>query len=186
MEPSHLDRLLAALFPPPTTNGEAPPAVYAILDGARDERIYRAVYDSHLDHECLFAGELSYDLALAAPYLVELERDAAFTRWLLEEGWGQSFGVFAWSHTGLEAMRRHCRRTLQVKDEAGRRLFFRFYDPRVLRVYLPTCNAAELREVLGPVTRFVAEGPAGQVTSYELGGKPLRVTETHVGEPLVG
>jgi hypothetical protein len=177
MEPARVDRLLRALFPPPSSDRSAPPSVFAILDGARDERIYRAVYDSHLGYECLFAGTISYELALAAPYLVELRRDATFTRWLVEEGWGQSFGVLAWAHADLETMRRHCRRILQVKDEAGRRLFFRFYDPRVLRTYLPTCNVAELREVLGPATRMIAEGAAGEVVAYELGGRPLRVTE---------
>jgi len=172
MGSSTLDPLIGALFPP------APLLVYAVLDGARDERVYRAVYDSHLDHECLFTGDISYDLALSAPYLVRLDPRASFTRWLLSEGWGRSFGVFAWTRADLETMRRHCRRLLQVKDEAGRRLFFRFYDPRVLRVYLPTCTVSELREVLGPVDRFLAEGPAGQVISYEPGGRPLRIVET--------
>ena len=180
MDAALVDRLLGALFPAPAPGGHAPPVVYAVVDGARDERIYRAVYDSQLPYECLFAGDISYDLSLAAPYLVELDRDAAFTRWLVEEGWGRSFGVFAWARADLEAMRRHCRRTLQVKDEAGRRLFFRFYDPRVLRAYLPTCTLAELREVMGPVSRFLAEGTGGHVIAYELGGRPLRVTETRV------
>src|SRR5439155_1286760 len=34
---------------------------------------------------------------------------------------------------------------------------FRFYDPRVLRIYLPTCNAAEQQFVFGPVLRFLCE-----------------------------
>jgi hypothetical protein len=39
-------------------------------------------------------------------------------------------------------MARRRRRFLRVKDEDG--LVFRFYDPRVMRVYLPTCAAGEL------------------------------------------
>jgi hypothetical protein len=190
MDKLPVDGLLSALFPPAPADGSAPPSVYAVIDGARDERIYRAVYDSRLEHECLFAGEISYELALAAPYLVHLDAGhaggdpqtpgAAFTRWLVEEGWGKSFGIFAWTRADLETMRRHCRRLLQVKDEGGRRLFFRYYDPRVLRLYLPTCTAGELREVLGPVGRLLAEGPEGQVISYEPGGRPLRITEAAV------
>lgn len=179
MSPTLLDSLLGALFPPASEQGGAPPNVYAVLDGARDDRIYRAVYDSRLDYECLFAGEISYELTLAAPYLVCLDARASFTRWLLEEGWGKSFGIFAWTRADLETMRRHCRRLLQVKDEDGRRLFFRFYDPRVLRLYLPTCTVAEVRAVLGPVDRLVAEGPEGQVISYESGGRPLK-SRSHV------
>jgi hypothetical protein len=176
-----LDRLLAALFPPLPADRSPPPFVYAILDGARDERLYRAVYDSRLEYECLFTGELSYELSLAAPYLVRLDAAAPFTRWLLEEGWGRSFGIFAWSRADTETVRRHCRRLLQIKHEDGRRLFFRYYDPRVLRLYLPTCTAAELREVLGPWGRLVAEGTEGQVVSYESGGKPLRIAEISLG-----
>jgi hypothetical protein len=44
-----------------------------------------------------------------------------------------------------------------VRDPAGKRLMFRYYDPRVLRVYLPTCTAAELRAIFGLVERFWME-----------------------------
>jgi hypothetical protein len=48
---------------------------------------------------------------------------------------------------------------LDVVTEDGERVFFRFYDPRVLRVYLPTCeDEANLRSVFGPVGRFYMEG----------------------------
>jgi hypothetical protein len=182
MDHPPLDRLLAALFPSPAIGSEPQLSVVAVLDGARDERIYRAVYDSRLPYECLFAGDIPYELAQAAPYLVHLDPGAAFTRWLIEEGWGKSFGIFAWTRADTETLRRHFRRLLQIKDEDGRRLFFRYYDPRVLRLYLPTCTAAELHEVLGPLRRLLAEGPEGQVMAYEPGGKPLRIVEAMAGE----
>lgn len=177
MDQPPVDRLLDALFPPPPEDGSPAPEVHAVLDGARDERIYRAVYDSRLDYECLFTGEIPYDLAEAAPYLVHLRREASFTRWVLEEGWGKSFGIFAWSRADLETLRRHFRRLLQATDEQGRKLYFRYYDPRVLRVYLPTCTVEELREVFGPVGRLLVEGAEGQVLSYAQGGRPLQARE---------
>jgi hypothetical protein len=180
MDQPPVDRLLASIFPPAQADAGPPPSVYAVLDGARDERIARAVYDSRLEYECLFTGEISHDLSLAAPYLVQLDAGAAFTRWLLAEGWRKSFGIFAWTRADIETMRRHCRRLLQIKDEDGRRLFFRYYDPRVLRVFLPTCTVAELREVFGPVERLVAEGAEGQLIAYESGGRPLRTIEARV------
>ena len=45
-----------------------------------------------------------------------------------------------------------------VYDEKGTPLYFRFYDPRVLRIYLPTCNESELQTVFGPVNHFYVEG----------------------------
>jgi hypothetical protein len=46
---------------------------------------------------------------------------------------------------------------LVVRDSSGNRLVFRYYDPRVLRVYLPTCVTAELRTVFGPIEGFWTE-----------------------------
>jgi hypothetical protein len=181
MDPALTDRLLAALFPPPPADQGPAPDVVAVLDGARDGRISRAVYQSGLEWECLFSGDIPHDLAEAAPYLVRLTRDAPFTRWLLEHGWGHSFGIFAWSRADTEALRRHFRRLLRVRDEQGRRLYFRYYDPRVLRRYLPTCTADELREVFGPAGCLLAEGEAGQVLSYSPGGRPLAIREIPLG-----
>ena len=183
MESSSFDRRVATVFPPASRDGAPRPATFAILDVARDERIYRAVYDSKLEYECLFAGDLSYELALAAPYLVRLDEAAPLTRWLLEEGWTSSVGIVAWSLDDIEGLRRHLRRLLQIKDQAGKKLYFRFYDPRVLRVFLPTCRAPELTEVFGPIGRFVVAGPEGQVIGYERGGRPLRVFEEEPSRP---
>jgi hypothetical protein len=100
----------------------------------------------------------SLHLVEVAPYLVRLENDAPFTRELLRMGWGESFFVLALSAGTLEELRRHFRRFLKVKDEAGATLIFRWYDPRVLRVYLPTCSASELHVLFGPVGMYMTEG----------------------------
>jgi hypothetical protein len=44
-----------------------------------------------------------------------------------------------------------------VKKEDGEQLYFRFYDPRVLRVFLPTCDRQQLSDFFGPVDYFVCE-----------------------------
>ena len=36
-------------------------------------------------------------------------------------------------------------------------MLFRYYDPRVLSLYLPTCNAEEVTSLFGPVSRFLME-----------------------------
>lgn len=140
----------------PGESGE-PPEVCVLLDAARDRRIYPLVRRCRLDVRCLYQGAVPASLASAAPYLVNLAPRAAFTREILELGWGQSWGVFLRSPAVLQELARHFRQFLTARDEAGRSLFFRFYDPRVLRVYLPTCNAAELRAFFGPVERFCLE-----------------------------
>ena len=76
-------------------------------------------------------------------------------------------------------MRQHFRSLVNVHDADGRPMFFRFYDPRVLRVYLPTCNPAESRQVFGPVRTFCleAEDP-GTLVAYSARGGKLRTEET--------
>ena len=53
------------------------------------------------------------------------------------------------------------RRLLQFRTENHKRLFFRYYDPRVLRPFLPTCQPAQLAEVFGPIQRFDVESADG-------------------------
>ena len=57
----------------------------------------------------------------------------------------------------LRTMRNHFRKLLTVYDPNGKPLLFRYYDPRVLRVYLPTCNAEELATIFGPINSYLLE-----------------------------
>ncbi|MCP3139571.1 DUF4123 domain-containing protein [Pyxidicoccus xibeiensis] len=133
--------------------------LYAILDGARDRRVHRRVLDGRFPHSCLYAGKLPLELIEVAPYLVRLDVAHPLTVSLLTEAWGHSWGIFFTSSQGLEPLRRHFRKFLKVRDERGKTLVFRYYDPRVLRVWLPTCTASELHHFFGDVQRFHTESP---------------------------
>ena len=155
MNTATYQRLLAALWP----KGEfGSTDVFAVLDGARDPRIASRV-DAYLDQKaCLYEGNLPRELVNAAPHLLRLFCDDHFCRQLLHDGWGRSWGVFAIAPTSLTSLRRHFRKFMVVRGPTGKRLIFRWYDPRVLSVYLPTCNVEELRTVFGPIEAFVVEG----------------------------
>jgi len=133
--------------------------MYALLDAARGRDVYEVVRYFNPDHHCLFRGNLSERMLRSSPYLIDVHPDSEFTRDVLELGWGDSWGVFLYAPPELpfENLRQHLRRFLRVHDEGGRKLFFRYYDPRVLRVYLPTCTPDELKLFCGPVTRYVME-----------------------------
>jgi Domain of unknown function (DUF4123) len=134
--------------------------VWAILDCARDPAIYLALIESRLEFRCLYSGRLPRALEVVAPQLVELLPEQPLTRRLLDDGWGRSWGVLLQTDAH-DNLRHHLRKLLQVRDEAGRKLLFRWYDPRVLRAYLPTCTPAELQFVFGPVTCWFTEAAAG-------------------------
>lgn len=134
------------------------PRVFFLADAARDERIYPLVQGSWLDSLCLYDGDLPRDFLRAAPYLIQLGRNTEETREILDLGWGHAWGVFLHAEAELAELKAHFRNLLTVRDEQGKTLFFRFYDPRVLRTYLPTCTREELEEVFGPVRVFLMEG----------------------------
>ena len=148
---------------------------YAVLDGARVPELVDHLYDDKPEFVCLYRGELEPDMVEVAPYLVRLNPDTPFTNWVLADGWGQSWGIFALSTVDLERLRRHFRSFLMVKSPDGRQLYFRYYDPRVLRVYLPTCNAEELRFVFGPVQCLLGESAdSASLSQFELDNGSLK------------
>lgn len=155
MASPHIDQIISRLWRP--VEGQAPLKVYALVDAARSESIYPKIMGAKVESVCLHRGKMAEELAWVAPYLVKLDRENPFTRWLLDSGWGESRFVFVRSLATLAELKRHFRKFLTVYDEEGKSYFFRFYDPRVLRVYLPTCNAEELSTVFGPVESFVLE-----------------------------
>ena len=57
----------------------------------------------------------------------------------------------------MKERRRHFRTLLMVDGNGRKRYYFRFYDPRVLRVFLPICTSEELNRFVGPVTAFYCE-----------------------------
>ena len=131
---------------------------YVILDNARDERIYPALKEYKCEYRHLYRGSLPLVLEKAAPHLVEINPRSAFARWLIEEGWGMSWGIFLASPARLDVLKNHFRDLIRVKDEKGRVIYFRYYDPRVFRVYMPTCTTEELRTVFGQARHFFVEG----------------------------
>ncbi len=131
--------------------------VYAVLDGASIPDLLHHLYEQQPEHVCLYRGEMEPDIAETAPYLVNLERETAFSDWIIEKGWGNHWGIYALSDETMTVLRNHFRRFLIVNDPENKPLYFRYYDPRVLRKYLPTCGAKDLATIFGPVTSYYLE-----------------------------
>jgi hypothetical protein len=77
---------------------------------------------------------------------------------LLAEGWGRSWGIYVVSTSPFKDLRRSFRRHLRVEDPDSKPMYFRFYDPRVLRRLLPMCTERQREELFSQVSRFVVEG----------------------------
>jgi uncharacterized protein DUF4123 len=152
--PRHTDAVADVLF------GSLAPgeSLYALLDAARNPEIPIRLKAAGIEYDSLYQGAAQEELWFVAPYLVRCERNSDLVSWLMESGWGQSWGIFVATTVDLVSLRQHFRRFVLVKvegDEAD--FYFRFYDPRVLRVFLPTCSPEEAIEFFGPIRAYIME-----------------------------
>ena len=130
---------------------------YTLLDAARMGATIAKAKELGKDHVSLYKGRSEEELVDYAPFLFPLQQAPALVMWLHEQGWGQSWGIFVQSIASPVEIYRHFRKFLLVQSEEGKELYFRFYDPRVLRVFLPTCDASQLHEFFGPIHYFLME-----------------------------
>ena len=130
-----------------------------LFDGASCPGLLGKLYgDLRPEFECLYRGDLEDDMAEVAPYIARLDADTEFTEWALS-GWGEHWGLIAVASTPFRETRLHFRKLNIVNGPDNNPLYFRYYDPRVLRSFAPTCDAAYLKKLFGPVQRYIVEGP---------------------------
>ena len=164
--------------------GKGDTPIFAVLDGASAPGLVKHLYEQEPEYCCLYRGELEPDIASVAPYLVRLESGTEFTDLVLRDGWGAHWGVFIASTANLRTLRNHFREFLNVELPDRRTVLFRFYDPRVLRNFLPACNAAELASFFGPVQSFVVEGETAETgVRFAMAGKSLKLEPFQLKKP---
>lgn len=155
--------------------------IYAVLDGAAIPDLRIKLHEMRPEHMCLYRGELKPDIQEVAPYLVRIVAGTEFSNWVLNEGWGKNWGIFAQSRYSLADVRKQLRAFLTVYDESGKPMLFRFYDPRVLRAFLPTCNNKELENFFGKVLNYALEDKDPQVLlNYYLPKGELKINRVEI------
>ena len=155
--------------------------LYALLDAARDNVILRLLVE-HSDqcrYQSLYNGKSAEELATYAPYLVNIAATSPLLAALIGQGWGHSWGIYLLSSASFENIRKHLRRFIMA-DLDGLPVYFRFYDPRVLRAYMPTCTLDEAVEFLGPIDELLMEDrDPDKLLSFSR--ERAETTETSVG-----
>lgn len=131
---------------------------YILLDAARMGRQMDEAKARNKTHGSLYHGGSEAALSGLAPHIFQFAHPTQFSTYFLKTGWGESWGVLLKSSWPPSELLKHFRKFLRVKTEDGKELYFRFYDPRVLRIFLPTCDAAQIREFFGgAVDYFIVE-----------------------------
>ncbi len=142
--------------------------VYAVVDAARDLHLARAGFEQFdLDRFSLFPGNTSRQMATIAPFVVPVPFEAKYpfrNSGYLEmwaERLGNSSGVLLTASADLREVWEHLRELFLAADDQGHEFYFRFYDPRVLRSFLPSLSAAEAKQFFGPVRCWFPEQDGG-------------------------
>ena len=62
---------------------------------------------------------------------------------------------------------------VDVEGQNGRltHAYFRFYDPVVLRTFLPTATPRQMEDFFGPISAFYVEGEHGELCSFAAKGR---------------
>ena len=155
--------------------------LYALLDAANEPDVFKFLVESKEEYESLFEGARAKTLAHFAPYLVRVPPKSPLLKLLVEKGWGKGWGLYLTCDRPLKEVRTHFRQFLMANLPDGRQVYFRFYDPRVLRLYLPTCLPEESSQFFGLVKYFAMEDENREIllrfsnTGKGVGAKQLRL-----------
>jgi hypothetical protein len=146
---------------------------FSLLDAARMLDQMETAQNLNQEYDSFYRGRSEEALDIVAPYLFTYQEGREFARWLASTGWGNAWGICLYTEATLAELHHHFRKFLLVKTEEGQELYFRFYDPRVLRIFLPTCDEEQLREFFGPVNYFMMEDedPSRAIVFYRQEGK---------------
>lgn len=151
VEPSSIDDLKAICKDDSKT-------LFAILDACDEPRVPQKVHE--LGNEkaiSLYQGAAHRDYWSIAPYLVIVDEE--LLNWIVEKLLDDPWGIFAEtpSDISLDQLRKHFRNFLLVKSPSGEEMYFRFYDPRVIRVFLDKCLPKEIDQFFGSVASYCIE-----------------------------
>lgn len=166
--------------------------LFGVLDAARDPRVIVLLDECVDDVWSLYDGVQGQALAGVAPYLVRFSEDSGLRDRVVMEGWGRAWGVFFSASRPAKDVRRHLRRFLMVEPEVPvlgqgerERLYFRYYDPRVLRDFLPIATPRQRSEFFGDISLFLLEQEDGALQRVDPVVAPETPSSRERGEGLV-
>ncbi len=145
IEPTSIDQLRTA---------SRAGTLYAVLD-ACDAPAVPILAEGLGAERCvsLYRGDAEETYWDIAPYLAHVNTDELF-EWIVAFSASKSWGILLVTDRPMDSVRQHLRRFLKVLDPNGEKMYFRFYDPNVLEVFLPTCSAEQLADFRGPLHHF--------------------------------
>lgn len=145
-----------------TFNRALPNDLFAVIDPARDPILFDTMTVLAPDGQCLFGGTLSEAVLRASPHVMAMPQPGALLDWWRQHGRGKSYGIACRGDVGMHALRLHLKTLLRVRLPDGRLVLFRFWDPRVLKIFMENSTPLEQARLFGPIRTFYSEGVDGR------------------------
>lgn len=135
---------------------------YLLLDGAQIEDLMLTLYQ--LEHapefHWLYEGTRFAELADAGPILIATEDDSLLSQHFRKH-WHTTAGVTLVSRAPVDELVQHLSSLVHASVGGGVSLLFRYYDPRILYLWLTDMSDGQRNSVLGPVEQFTLWGSDG-------------------------
>ena len=145
--------------------------LYAIVDAAQDKKLHDLVFAA-LFPNCLFLTDTFSPVGRAAPYMVPVAHAERLMNEWRARGRGRNWGLFVRADIPIPRLLQRLRILNLATLPDGSTALFRWWDPRVLRVFLPTCSGEDLAPWFDGVEEWVCE---------EAGGEEVRVYRREAG-----
>ena len=139
--------------------------LFAIVDSARNDEVFRYLVTGDVQYKSLFEDTMDIQSYGVSGFLVECKKESPLFRWMTTEAWGDNCCIFFTSKASFDDLFSHFQKFNRVYLEGDEVVLFRYYDPRVLRAYLPTCNQTEIDLFFGEVICFFAENRDSEIVS---------------------
>lgn len=142
---------------------------YLVLDGAQIDGLLRRIYELEPDPEfhLLYQQTRYAELADVGPVLVRAEPSSNLYA-EFQSHWMATAGVRFDSPMPESSLVEHLRSLIHLRTSGDVVLLFRYYDPRILHLWLESLNDAERAHAMGPIANIQLLDPqTGQTQVYQ-------------------
>lgn len=125
---------------------------YLLLDGAQIDNLLRQIYQLYEFPEChvLYLGTRYQPLSDVGPVLTRLIPNSRLEQHFFEH-WQHTAGIWLESDASEPELVEHLRSLVHAGLRSGVTVLLRYYDPRILRRWLPELPSDQRDRVMGPI-----------------------------------
>lgn len=146
---------------------------YLLLDGVQIDNLMMQIYQLDESPEChaLYQGTRYQALSDVGPVLTRLVPGSRLEQHFVEH-WQTTAGIWLDSDASEPELVEHLRSLVHADLSSGVTVLLRYYDPRILRHWLPELPSDQRDQVVGPILRI-------RLPALHSGGSAREILRVH-------